>query len=57
MTDIDRAQFYSGGFFLVRAVETPHGLDDSDLLSEKIISLSPCFCPCIEKYKNGDCQG
>jgi hypothetical protein len=44
MTNIDRSQFYSGGFFLIRAVETPQGLDDSNLLPEKIISLSSCFC-------------
>lgn len=44
MTDIDRSQFYSGGFFLIRAVETPQGLDDGGLLPKKIISLSSCFC-------------
>jgi|GEM_PF-2407576 len=49
MTDIDRTQFYSGGFFLIRAVDTPQGLDDSGLLPEKIISLSSCFC---QKFDN-----
>lgn len=52
MTNIDRSQFYSGGFFLIRAIETPQGLDDSDLLPEKIISLSPCFCPKFDIHWN-----
>ena len=44
MTEIDRSQFYSGGFFLVRASETPQGLDKNSLLPAKLISLSACFC-------------
>ena len=53
MTDIDPSQFYSGGFFLIRAVETPQGLDESGLLPEKIISLSNCFCVKFDIHWNG----
>ena len=52
MTNIDRSQFYSGGFFLIRAIDTPDGLDDDDLLPEKIISLSTCFCPRFQIHWN-----
>lgn len=41
MPTIDRTQFYSGGFFLVRAGKTD--LFEDNLLPPKVITLSPCI--------------
>jgi hypothetical protein len=46
MTDLDN--FYSAGYFLIRA-NTPDWPDfRADLLPEKLISLSTCICPRVE---------
>ncbi len=44
MTEIDRSQFYSGGFFLVRASYPKWKKQDAEVLPKRLISLSECFC-------------
>ena len=43
MTDIDRSQFYSGGFFLIRAGHPGWKELDAELIPPKIVSLSNCM--------------
>jgi len=43
MTDIDRSQFYSGGFFLIRAGHPGWKELDAELIPPKIVSLSDCM--------------
>ncbi|HEX2909013.1 MAG TPA: hypothetical protein VHO69_19225 [Phototrophicaceae bacterium] len=47
---IDLNNFYSGGYFLLRANKPDWPQLKTDLLPEKIISLSLCICPRLEIY-------
>lgn len=42
-TEIDRTQFYSGGFFLIRCNKPLVGLANDGLLPSKLIGLSDCI--------------
>lgn len=50
-SEIHRTQFYSGGFFLIRAAYPEMQEQDAKLLPEKIISLSPCFCERLDSWQ------
>jgi hypothetical protein len=43
MTNIDRSQFYSGGFFLIRAGHPGWEELDAELLPPKLVSVSRCM--------------
>jgi hypothetical protein len=52
---IDLADYYSGGYFLIRAnkyqLEKPGWFQiNIQLLPEKVLSLSQCICPSLEVY-------
>jgi hypothetical protein len=42
---IDLNDYYSGGYFLLRADKPDWSTLQSDLLPEKLVSLSTCMCP------------
>jgi hypothetical protein len=45
METVDLEQFYSGGYFLVRAGHPGWEQLKGDLLPQKLLSLSKCICP------------
>ena len=47
---IDLSEYYSGGYFLIRADKRDWPQLQTDLLPEKLISLSRCICPRLEVY-------
>ena len=47
---IDLSEYYSGGYFLIRANKPDWPQLQTDLLPEKLISLSRCICPRLQVY-------
>jgi len=45
---IDLSEYYSGGYFLIRAHKPDWPQLQTDLLPEKLLSLSRCICPRVE---------
>lgn len=47
---IDLGEYYSGGYFLIRADKPDWPQLQTDLLPDKLISLSFCMCPHLQVY-------
>jgi hypothetical protein len=58
-TTIDLSNHYSGGYFLVRADKPDWPQLKSELLPERLVSLSSCICPILKVHwgwKTGNIQ-
>lgn len=50
MDAINRADYYSGGYFLIRASKPDWPQLQTNLLPDKLVSLSECICPRLFVY-------
>ena len=50
---IDQREYYSGGYFLIRANKPDWPQLQTELLPDKLLSLSRCICPQHLKFSWG----